>query len=211
MQYDNADKTSVTLNPGGAAATVHNVAAGVAPTDAADVGQVTDAVSTAESYTDASSASTLSAANTYTNAVAARLTSRIDQVATHANAATAAALASTDIPQAIKAGHAMVGFGVGTWAGETGFAAGLSTRLRDDHTTFKASVNFDSRGQGGGGAGVGYEFSDHRLGCTARRSAGVVVGGRLISGAARWTRKVRFPPESAHAGVPESGLRLGPL
>ena len=52
----------------------------------------------------------------------------------------------------------MVGFGVGTWGGEAGFAAGLSTRLSDDHTTFKASVNFDSRGQGGGGAGVGYEF-----------------------------------------------------
>jgi hypothetical protein len=30
--------------------------------------------------------------------------------------------------------------------------------MRDDHTTFKAGVNFDSRGQGGGGAGVGYEF-----------------------------------------------------
>ena len=27
-----------------------------------------------------------------------------------------------------------------------------------DVVTFKASVNFDSRGQGGGGAGVGYEF-----------------------------------------------------
>ncbi len=52
----------------------------------------------------------------------------------------------------------MVGFGVGTWGGEAGFAAGLSTRLRDDHTTFKAGVNFTSRGQGGGGAGVGYEF-----------------------------------------------------
>ncbi len=158
VQYDTAAKTSVTLNPGGAAASVHNVAAGVAPTDAADVGQVTDAVQTAESFTDASSAATLSAANNYTNAVAARLNSRIDTVASRANGATAAALASTDIPQAIKAGHAMLGFGVGTWAGETGFAAGLSTRLRDDHTTFKASVNFDSRGQGGGGAGVGYEF-----------------------------------------------------
>ncbi len=158
MQYDSASKTSVTLNPGGAAATVHNVAAGVAPTDAADVGQVTDAVQTAESYTDASSAATLSAANNYTNTVAARLTSRIDQVSTRADAAVAAALASSYIPQAIKPGHAMVGFGVGTWGGEAGFAAGLSTRLRDDHTTFKAGVNFTSRGQGGGGAGVGYEF-----------------------------------------------------
>ena len=86
------------------------------------------------------------------------LTSRIDQVSARADGATAAALASTYIPQAIKAGHAMLGFGVGTWGGETGFAAGLSTRLRDDHTTFKASVNFNSRGQGGGGAGIGYEF-----------------------------------------------------
>jgi trimeric autotransporter adhesin len=58
----------------------------------------------------------------------------------------------------IRAGHAMVGFVVGTWGGEAGLAAGLSTRLRDDHITFKASANFDSRGQGGAGAGVGYEF-----------------------------------------------------
>jgi autotransporter adhesin len=158
VQYDDASKSSVTLNPGGAAATVHNVAAGVASTDAADVGQVTGAVQTAESYTDTSSAATLSAANNYTDAVAARLNSRIDQVSNRANAGIAASLASSYIPQAIRAGHAMVGFGVGTWGSEAGFAAGLSTRLRDDHTTFKAGVNFTSRGQGGGGAGVGYEF-----------------------------------------------------
>ena len=157
VQYD-AGKTSVTLNPGGTAATVHNVAAGVAPTDAADVGQVTADLQTSESFASDVGASTLSAANAYTDQVAARLTSRIDQVSTRADGATAAALASTDIPQAIHAGHAMLGFGVGTWGGETGFAAGVSTRLRDDHTTFKASVNFNSRGQGGGGAGVGYEF-----------------------------------------------------
>jgi autotransporter adhesin len=158
VQYDTPSQTSVTLNPGGAAAGIHNVAAGVASTDAANVGQVSDSVSAAESYAATSSAATLSAANNYTNAVAAQLSGRIETVASRANAATAAALASTDIPQAIRAGHAMVGFGVGTWGGETGFAAGLSTRLSDDHTTLKASVNFDSRGQGGGGAGVGFEF-----------------------------------------------------
>ena len=123
-----------------------------------DVGQVNAGIQSAESYAAALSASTLSAANAYTDAVAAQLNGRIDQVSNRANAAVATALASSNIPQAIHAGHGMVGFGVGTWQGETGFAAGFSSRLSDDHTTFKASVNFDSRGQAGAGAGVGYEF-----------------------------------------------------
>jgi len=41
VQYDNPAHTSATLNPGGSAATLHNVAAGVAPTDAANVSQLT--------------------------------------------------------------------------------------------------------------------------------------------------------------------------
>jgi autotransporter adhesin len=40
LQYDNAGHTSATLNPGGAATSLHNVAAGVAPTDAVNVGQL---------------------------------------------------------------------------------------------------------------------------------------------------------------------------
>jgi trimeric autotransporter adhesin len=40
VQYDNAGHTSATLNPGGAPAPLHNVAAGVAPTDAANVSQL---------------------------------------------------------------------------------------------------------------------------------------------------------------------------
>jgi hypothetical protein len=40
VQYDNAGHTSVTLNPGGSPTPLHNVAAGVAPTDAANVSQL---------------------------------------------------------------------------------------------------------------------------------------------------------------------------
>jgi autotransporter adhesin len=40
VQYDNAGHTSVTLNPGGNPTPLHNVAAGVAPTDAANVSQL---------------------------------------------------------------------------------------------------------------------------------------------------------------------------
>ncbi len=42
VQYDNGDRNSVTFNPGGAATTLHNIAAGVAPTDAVNVQQLTD-------------------------------------------------------------------------------------------------------------------------------------------------------------------------
>jgi len=40
VQYDNAAHSSVTLNPGGPAAGLHNVAAGIAPTDAVNVSQM---------------------------------------------------------------------------------------------------------------------------------------------------------------------------
>src|SRR5690606_25981614 len=54
VQYD-ADGNSVTFNPGGEATSLHNVAAGVAPTDAVNVQQLNDgladAISTANSYT----------------------------------------------------------------------------------------------------------------------------------------------------------------
>ncbi|MCT7233192.1 hypothetical protein M1747_23355, partial [Salmonella enterica subsp. enterica serovar Oranienburg] len=49
----------------------HNVAAGTAATDAANVGQVsaqvTQALQTAKTYTDASAQQTLNSANAYTN------------------------------------------------------------------------------------------------------------------------------------------------
>ena len=46
---------------------VTNVAAGTAPTDAANVAQVNAGVATARAYTDASAAHTLSSANAYTD------------------------------------------------------------------------------------------------------------------------------------------------
>ncbi len=51
----------------------------------------------------------------------------------------------------------MVGFGSEPGAARPASRQTLSTRLRDDHTTFKAGVNFTSRG-GAAAAGVGYEF-----------------------------------------------------
>lgn len=70
VHYDNGTDKSVTLQ-GQGGTQVHNVAAGTASTDAANVGQVQAAqqaaVSTSEAYTDASSKKTLASANSYTD------------------------------------------------------------------------------------------------------------------------------------------------
>src|SRR5262249_50192846 len=126
---------------------VHNVIAGVAPTDAANVGQVTQAAANA-----------VATANAFTEAEFDKFSNQLVAAKKRANAGIAAAIASSDIPQAIHPGKGAVGMGVGVWGDQASFAADLSYRLNDDRTSFKASVNVTTDGQVGGGAGVGLEF-----------------------------------------------------
>jgi autotransporter adhesin len=113
-----------------------NVADGTAPTDAVNLGQLTQ-----------SAATTLSQANAYTNLISRR-----------ADAATAAAMAVAFMPQPVTAGRGMLSAGFGVFNGQAGFAVGGGVRLNDNHTTFRAGVNFTAQGRAGGGAGVGWEF-----------------------------------------------------
>jgi len=126
---------------------LHNVAAGTAETDATNVGQVNAglqaAVAQAQSYTDL----------------------RIDalgqdmvRLRRDANGGIAGALAAAALPQAADAGRGMVGFGFGTFEGQTAFALGLSARTRDGRAVFRAGASVDTRGRAGANAGVGLQF-----------------------------------------------------
>jgi autotransporter adhesin len=84
--YDNASKTGVTLGGAGttAPAAVHNVAAGTAPADAVNVGQLTSATSqavqAANGYTDIAATNAVTQANNYTNQAISGLSDQFDQL-----------------------------------------------------------------------------------------------------------------------------------
>ena len=74
-----------------------------------------------------------------------------------ADAGTAAAMAAAGLPQAFTPGKGMIAVGVGTWRGEQAFAVGAS-KVYGDRWVFKAGASFDTRGDAGATAGVGWQF-----------------------------------------------------
>lgn len=126
---------------------LHNVAAGMADTDATNVGQVNAglqaAVNQAQSYTDLR-----------IDALGQDLvTLRRDSYG-----GIAGALAAAAMPQAADAGRGMVGMGIGTFGGQTAFALGLSARTRSGRAVVRAGASVDTRGRAGANAGIGLQF-----------------------------------------------------
>jgi autotransporter adhesin len=124
----------VSVGSDGADRQITNVAAGSAPTDAANVGQVQAAIAQADAYTDAQFGK------------ASRQTWGV--------AASAAALAN--LPQAPSAGQSMIGMSFGASNDEVGFAAGVSYFTRDDNMIVKASASYNAQSGVSGGMGVGF-------------------------------------------------------
>jgi autotransporter adhesin len=147
VQYDNGDHTSVTFNPGGSAVAVHNVADGVAPTDAVNVRQLNNGL-----------ASTLASANAYTDSKLAAVNYDLSRVQRDASAGTAGALAAAGMPQAFEPGRGMLAFGGGTYRGQSAFAIGLSRVMDDGMTVVKAGVTYDTQEHAGANVGVGFQF-----------------------------------------------------
>jgi autotransporter adhesin len=83
---------------------------------------------------------------------------QLQRVKAIADAGAASTMAALNIPQAVTPGKGLIGFGVGFRDGQEAFAFGASTRLRDGHTTFRASASVDSQHRMVAGAGVGFEF-----------------------------------------------------
>ncbi|QYE35968.1 hypothetical protein KZX46_08525 [Polymorphobacter sp. PAMC 29334] len=131
--YDDASHASLTLNSGGAATTIHNVAAGVASGDAVNVGQL-----------QAASNATLASAEGYTDLKIAGLNydlrRRMD-----ATGAKSAALAG--VPQSINPGSGFIGASIGGQGSEVAFAMGVSKVFDGAHLpVVKAAISVDARG-----------------------------------------------------------------
>ncbi|MEG3085478.1 YadA-like family protein, partial [Sphingomonas sp. PB2P12] len=142
---DRADSVSV----GTAAANrqITNVAAGISPSDAVNVGQLSSGLN-----------QTLAQANTYTDTRLNQLGFDLKEVRRDANGGTAAAMALATIPQAYGPGMGMVGGGISNWGGEAGFAVGVSKANADGSFIVKAGATMNTRGKGGGAVGAGFAF-----------------------------------------------------
>jgi autotransporter adhesin len=149
VQYDNASHTDVTLGNGGtgSAVSIHNVAAGISPTDAVNVAQLNSGINSA-----------VTQANTYTDQRIMAINYDLKKVRRDAYAGTAGALAAAGLPQAYEAGKGMIAMAGGTYQGQSAFALGMSKAMNDGHTVVKLSGTYDTQGRAGGAAGVGYQF-----------------------------------------------------
>lgn len=118
MHYDDASQSQVTL-AGANGTIISNVKAGVAETDAANVGQVQQAITTANSYTDnqvnlakdwaktytdVQAARTLHEANAYTDMRFGQIGDRISRIAALSSASSNLAANYRDTPNSIAAG-----------------------------------------------------------------------------------------------------------
>ena len=153
VQYDNASHTDVTLGSSGtgdapsAPVSLHNVAAGLSPTDAVNVAQLNSGINSA-----------VTQANAYTDQRIMAISYDLKKVRRDSYAGTAGALAAAGLPQAYEAGKGMVAMAGGTYQGQSAFALGLSKAMNDGHTVVKLSGTYDTQGRAGGAAGVGYQF-----------------------------------------------------
>lgn len=147
VQYDSGGG-SVTFGPGdGPPVALRNVAAGIAPTDAVNVGQLNAAMQSA-----------VAEAQTYTDIRFDLLGRDMTDLRRDANGGIAGALAAAALPQASDPGRGMVAMGMGAWQGQAAVAVGLSTRLDNGQAVVRAGATVDTRGRAGANAGVGIQF-----------------------------------------------------
>ena len=212
VMYDSAaDKTSVTLNPGGSAATIHNVAAGAADTDAVNLGQMNTAIANAD--------------NPFFKAQGDRATEGASATGTHSVASGAAASASgeessafgsfsqasgggavavgnqsvamTDGSVAVgesttASGDAAIAIGSGAQAtGDLSLAAGGAAKASGANSTaigtFAQATHDNSVALGAGSAttvGAQSGYAAYGLAAPQTSSGEVNIGNRTISGVA---------------------------
>jgi autotransporter adhesin len=135
-----ADRANtVSVGSAGNERQVTNVAAGTQTTDAANWGQVQDALKTANRYADDRFST---------------LDRKVDQMGRRANSGAAQAMAMASIPQAYAPGLNAVGVGVGNYAGQSAIAIGASTISESGRWVFRVNGSANSSGEKGVGAGA---------------------------------------------------------
>lgn len=153
VQYDknangSVNTSSITLNPGGTGGTtIHNVAAGMAPTDAVNVSQLTTGM-----------ANTLGQANAYTDARLYDINNDIWTMQRGYRGASASAMAMAGLPQAYLPGKSMLAAGVGGYQGEYGMAIGLSGITENGKWVYKAQASGNTSRDWGFSVGAGVQW-----------------------------------------------------
>lgn len=155
VQYDDPTHTSVTLGPGNPPVVVHNVAAGVATTDAVNVGQLNSAIG---NVTNIAVTNAVTQANAYTDLRIDALELDLDTVRKDGRSGTAAAMAVAGLPQPMESGKSMLAAGFGVYRGRGAFALGASHAADNGKSIFKLGVTYDASDHVGANAGVGIQF-----------------------------------------------------
>ena len=118
---------------------IHGVAAGTAPTDAVNVGQLQDL------------------SNNVSKGFS-QLNKRIGDVKKGANAGTASALAASTVPQAWIAGESMVGVGLGSYEGQSAVSVGISKMSDNGRWILQSKVTGDTQDNFGVSVGMGWHW-----------------------------------------------------
>lgn len=124
-----------------------NVAAGVAATDAVNLGQL-----------QAGLGNTLHQANTYTDQRIDQLSDDVWSLTRHYRGATASALAAAGLPQAYLPGKRMLAASVGGYQNEYGIAVGLSGITDNGKWIYKGQVSGNTAREWGFSAGIGLQW-----------------------------------------------------
>ena len=139
--------TSVTMGKAGTSTVIHNVATGVAPTDAVNVAQLNkgmgDVMDWSRNYTDQRFNS---------------ISRDIKRVDDRASAGIASAMAMAGLPQPSEAGKRMASFAASTFHGESSMAVGVSGVSDGGRWIYKLSGSANTRGDGGVTVGAGFQW-----------------------------------------------------
>nr|WP_254608627.1 YadA-like family protein [Burkholderia lata] len=126
---------------------VTNVAAGTAPTDAVNVQQLNDNLSTASNQ-----------AKGYTDQRIGQVYNSFNDLKKDMYGGVASAMAVAGLPQPTGAGRSMVSAATSNYHGQQGFAAGYSYVTESNRWVVKASVTGNTRSDFGAVVGAGYQF-----------------------------------------------------
>ncbi|WP_423760669.1 YadA family autotransporter adhesin [Burkholderia sp. NLJ2] len=126
---------------------ITNVAAGTAPTDAVNVQQLNDNLSTASTQ-----------AKSYTDQRIGQVYNSFNDLKKDMYGGVASAMAVAGLPQPTGAGRSMVSAATSNYHGQQGFAAGYSYVTESNRWVVKASVTGNTRSDFGAVVGAGYQF-----------------------------------------------------
>ena len=156
--------SSVTLK-GSAGTQIHNLAAGTAPTDAANVSQVTQALQTSESFATTTSQQTLTQAQDYTNQAVSGLNNEIGllgqeigSLSQRINGLGAAEQASAQMAMSCGDFRNCISAGWGEQGGQGAVAVGFRHQVYQGRAAWTAGI---SNSQAGTSVGVGFAINLH--------------------------------------------------